>query len=394
MKNKLVSQLTQYYLRYDKENPFIYLSILLSFLGISLGVMALIISMGVMNGTQKELTKKLTTMKYPITITSQIQNRIDDDLVLKLNKKFPSFKISPYYETKAIIQDGDEINAVLLYGVDFKKESEINNIFKDAVGKGEGKFKVIIGVGFSNSFGYFDGDKIELMFPKMETLGFASAPIKKRFLIDGTFKSGLGAYDIGVMYTTIDAMKRILQKNYFDGVHVSSLNAMEDIKKIRNFLNDEYDIIGWWERDSELYSALKTEKTALFLVLMIIILVASLNIISSLLMMVITKRKDIALLISLGSTKKEIKNIFFRLGLTVGMAGIIFGLILGAIGLWVLSFWKLSESIYGFSKLPIELPLFDLGLIILGTITIVFLSSIYPAKKAAETDVLKVLRND
>ena len=394
MKNKLISQLTSYYLKYDKENPFIYLSILLSFIGISLGVMALIISMGVINGTQKELTKKLTTMKYPITITSELPNRINNDLVLKLNKDFPKFKNSEYYETKAIIQDGDDINAVLLYGIDFKKEAIINNIFKEAVGKNKSKFKVITGVGFSNNLGYFEGDKVELMFPKIESLGFGSAPIKKRFTVDGIFKSGLSAYDSGIMYTTLEGLNRVLNKKDFDGIHISSPKPMKDIHTLREYLGMDYDIIGWWEKDTELYSALKTEKAALFLVLMIIVLVASLNIISSLLMMVITKRKDIALLISLGATKKEIKKIFFRLGLIVGIAGTIFGLVLGGAGLWILSFWELSETIYGFSKLPIDLPLFDLILIILGTILIVFLSSIYPAKKASETDVLKVLRND
>ena len=392
--NPLINQITKHYLKYDKKNPFIYISILLSFFGISLGIMTLIISMGVMNGTQKELTRKLTIMKYPLTITSETPNLINNNLVRSIEKKFPHLTLSEYYTSKVVIRDGEEIDAGFLLGVNFEKEAKINSIFKESYIKSHGNFNIILGKGFSNNLGYFYGDRIELTFPKIEAVGFGGAPVRKRFTVNGIFNSGISMYDNSVMYAGHSSFQRILSRDTFDGIHIHSETPFEDIENLKSFLDDDIEVIGWWETDKALYSSLQLEKSALFLVLMLIVLVASLNIISSLLMMVITKRKDISLLLSLGATEKEIKNIFFKLGMSIGILGLIFGSILGGLGLLLLSNFELPEEIYGFSKLPIHLPLYDLGIIIAGTIVIVFISSLYPAKKASETDVLKVLRND
>jgi putative ABC transport system permease protein len=128
---------------------------------------------------------------------------------------------------------------------------------------------------------------------------------------------------------------------------------------------------------------------------MLIIIVAALNIISSLLMMIMSKRKEIALMMSLGASKNEIKAIFLRLGLIIGTLGIITGAILGAIGIWALKTFdivKLPADVYGVSKLPVDLSLVDFSLIIIGAFVIILLSSIYPAVKASKTDVLETLR--
>jgi putative ABC transport system permease protein len=139
------------------------------------------------------------------------------------------------------------------------------------------------------------------------------------------------------------------------------------------------------------------EKKALFLVLLLIILVASLNIISSLLMTVMSRRSEIALMRTLGATQKEIKQIFYKLGLIIGASGIVCGTILGSIGIWILKTFdiiSLPADIYGSSKLPVELTMSDFGLILLGTSIIILVSSLYPALKASQTDPLQVLRNE
>ena len=130
---------------------------------------------------------------------------------------------------------------------------------------------------------------------------------------------------------------------------------------------------------------------------MLIILVASLNIVSSLLMTVMNRRQEIALLLSLGASKKEVKQTFFRLGAVIGGSGIIFGLILGLFGVWLLGNFdivKLPADVYGSSKLPMELSFSDLAMILGGAIAIVLISSFYPAKKATQVDVLDTLRNE
>ena len=154
-------------------------------------------------------------------------------------------------------------------------------------------------------------------------------------------------------------------------------------------------VIGWWQQNGNFFAALRMEKRALFLVLMLIIIVASLNIISSLLMMIMNKRKEIALMMSLGASKKEIKAIFLRLGILIGIVAIFCGSALGLFGLWILKNFdiiKLPEDVYGVSKLPIDLSFVDFSIINIGAFVIVLLSSIYPAIKASNTDVLETLR--
>jgi putative ABC transport system permease protein len=172
------------------------------------------------------------------------------------------------------------------------------------------------------------------------------------------------------------------------------LDEIEDIKKA---LPQMVLIEGWWQQNGNFFAAMEMEKKALFLVLLLIILVASLNIISSLLMTVMSRRREIALMRTLGATKREIKSIFFKLGLIIGSAGIIAGTLLGGLGIWILTTFdiiSMPPDVYGTSKLPVDLTLNDFGLIILGTSIIILLSALYPAKKASQTDPLTVLRNE
>jgi len=394
-----VRRIIKHYLKYDKENPFIFISALLAFLGIAAGVMVLMIAMGIMNGTQKEFTKKLFVMNYPLTILPIEEDAVNNSLIHTLKQKFPHLKFSPYYTTQVITKNEGSVQGSLLYGVNYTKESAINDIFEKAKGNTSNTFNVIVGEGLSFEMNAPKGEKVTLYFSEQQAIGFGTMPLQKRFLVDGVFKSGLKAYDKAIMYTTLEAFEKLLKRKigFYDGLHIYTKNPMEDIKKIREILPGNVVIEGWWQQNGNFFSAMQMEKRALFLVLMLIILVASLNIISSLLMTVMSRRPEIALMRTLGATKKEIRAIFFRLGLIIGMAGIIAGTLLGSLGIWILKTFDLISmpaDVYGSSKLPVDLPLSDFGFIILGTSIIILLSSLYPAKKASETDPLTVLRNE
>jgi len=400
---EFVNLFIKHYLKYDKDNPFIFISALLAFLGISAGVMVLMIAMGVTNGTQEEFTKKLFVMNYPLTITSYEKNGLDDNLLNKIKQKFPNVKISPYYVTQVIAKNADSVQGSILYGVDFNKESKINSILEKAYSKVKNrdysKFSLIAGEGLAITLGAKVGEKITLFFSEQQAVGFGTMPLQKRFKIISTFKSGLNAYDKGIMYTTKEAFVKVLKKDpkYYDGAHIYTKEPMKLIDKIKKILPPSVGIEGWWEQNGGFFRAMQIEKKALFLVLMLIIIVASLNIISSLLMTVMSRRSEIALMKTLGASTKEIKAIFFRLGVIVGVLGIIFGTVLGLIGMWVLKTYNiisLPADVYGTSHLPIDLHLNDYLLIIAGTFVIVLIASIYPAKKAANTNALKVLRNE
>ncbi len=398
----LVPYLVKKYLRFDKSQPFITISAILAFLGVSIGLMVLIIAMAIMNGTSKEFKEKISTMSYPITILPRSADVVVDKYVLDtLKKKFPDYTYSPYINSQVIVKKGKMMEGAMIFGVDFKSEAAINKIIKKAT---DGlimtdKFEMITGDGIGATYALNKGEKITLIFTQSQPGGFSLIPAMKRFTYKGDFKSGMQAYDNAYIYTSIKALSKVLKikEGTYDGIHISTSKPMEDIKAIAQFLPSSYAAVGWWKQNGNLFAAMAMEKHALFIVLMLIILVASLNIISSLLMTVMNRRREIALLLSLGATKKEIKNAFFTLGSVIGAAGVAFGIFLGLAGIYLLGRFDivtLPADVYGTSKLPLDLSSGDFVSIVVGAIIIVLLSSFYPAKKATDIDVLSTLRNE
>ena len=396
---KFVRHIIRHYLKYDKENPFIFISAVLAFLGIAAGVMVLMIAMGIMNGTQKEFSKKLFVMNYPLTLLPIEENATTDALIQEIKTEFPHFKISPYYTTQVISKNEGAVQGSLLYGVDFDKEAAINHVFEEARGESTNKFRLIIGDSLSYEMNTAKDGKLTLYFSEQQAVGFGTMPLQKRFLVDGLFDSGLKAYDKAIMYTSLEAFEKLLKRKdaVYDGLHIYTEDPMKEIEKLRQLVGETVIVEGWWQQNGNFFAAMEMEKKALFLVLLLIILVASLNIISSLLMTVMSRRSEIALMRTLGATKTEIRAIFFKLGLIIGSTGIVAGALLGGFGIWLLTTFdiiSMPADVYGSSKLPVDLTMSDFGLIILGTSVIILLSSLYPAKKAAQTDPLTVLRNE
>ena len=401
MNTKLINFIVKKYLRFDKKNPFISISAILAFIGVSIGIMVLIITMAIMNGTIKDFESKLFTMNYPLSIYPKYDTAVNEKLLNTLEQKFPDLIFSPYLSAQTMIQNGQEMSGSLLFGVIKEKEERINSIFKKAVeGITLNKYEIITGAGISDSLLLFEGSKATVYFTSLNPSGFSMLPKMKRFKYKASFKSGLNAYDKSYMYTTIESLQTILRKdkNVYDCIHIYSKDAFVDIKRLQKELDGtSVGVIGWWQQNGNFFAAMQMEKKALFIVLLLIILVAALNIISSLLMTVMSRRKEIALLLSMGTSYKEIKAIFLRLGIIIGFAGIVCGIGLGFGGIWILDNFdiiSLPADVYGTSKLPLDLSMIDFVSIISGAIVIILLSSYYPASKATKIDVIDVLRNE
>jgi putative ABC transport system permease protein len=398
MDKRFVAFVVRRYLRFDPEQPFIFLSALLAFIGIAVGVMVLIVAMAIMNGFDKEFEKKLFTMNYPLTIYPKFSRVLDEDLLARLEREFADLRFSPYISSQVIYKKGDRLEGGMVFGVDFKRELTINEVLRQAIKVPPGRFEAVVGSGIREHLYLQKGDKLFFIFPKGVPSGLSIAPTFKRFKIAGEFTSGLIAYDRSYSYTTIDSLRPILRiKEGFSGIHVYSPKPQKDIKRLKLVLPDDVDVLGWWQQNGNFFAALKMEKRALFIVLMLIILIASLNIISSLLMTVMNRRKEIALMLTLGATPKEIEATFFRLGSIIGGLGIAVGVALGLLGVWLLGRFDIVElpaDVYGTSHLPLELSATDLALIIAGAILIILASSIYPAKRATRIDPIAVLRNE
>lgn len=373
---------------------------ILAFLGVSIGLMVLIVAMAIMNGFDKEFERKLFTMNYPITILSHFKGGISNDDLENLRSNLKDIKFSPYITTQAIVKGGNKLEGAVVFGVDAKSEAEVNSVVKEGLKDANlSGFGAMIGKGLKDEFLLKDEDKVMLIFTKLDPGGFSLLPKMKRFDVKADFNSGLIAYDKAYIYTDINDLAKVLdyEVGSFDGIHIYSNDPFKDKERIKEILPNNMFVLGWWEQNGNFFSALALEKRALFIVLMLIILVASLNIISSLLMTVMNRRQEIALLLALGASKKEVKSVFFRLGMVIGGGGIIFGAILGLFGVWLFGSFdivKLPADVYGSSKLPMELSIFDFAMIIFGALAIVVLSSYYPAKKATQIDVLETLRNE
>ena len=400
MKNNIVPYLVKRFLRFDNEQPFIFLSALLAFLGISLGVMVLLIAMALMNGFDGEFRKKLTVMNYPLTVIPKFYGAVNETLLIDLQLKFPDLNFSPYVQSAIMARSGTKLEGGYIFGVNFKDEAKVNTILAKTIsGADIDRFDVLIGKSLKDEFNLLVNDKLMYIFTNVEPGGLSITPRIKRFEVKGIFDSGLTAYDKAYSYTSISSLQAMLRipANQYDGIHIFSKDPHADIIKIQEVLPTNVSIKGWWQDNVNFFAALELEKASLFIVLMLIILIASINIISSLLMTVMNRRSEIALLMSLGATKTEVKKVFLYLGIVIGIGGILSGIALGMSGLWILSTFdivSLPKDVYPTTTLPLDLSVKDFFLIVFGAFVIVLLSSYYPAKKASEVDILTVLRNE
>jgi len=400
LKNSIVPYLVKRFLRFDNDQPFIFLSALLAFLGISLGVTVLLVAMALMNGFDNEFKKKLTIMNYPITIIPKFYGSVDENLLIDLKTNFPNLNFSPYVQSSVMARSGSSLEGGYIFGVDFNKEAEVNSVLKKAIQDSDfNKFDVLVGKTLKNEFNLFIDDRLMYIFTNIEPGGLSVTPKIKRFKIRSVFDSGLSAYDKAYSYTTLESIQAILHipYNQYSGIHVFSNDPHKDILKIKKILPESVSIKGWWEDNVNFFAALELEKASLFIVLMLIILIAAINIISSLLMTVMNRRSEIALLLSLGASSNEIKKVFLYLGVVIGISGILAGIVFGMSSLWILSTFDivhLPKDVYPTTTLPLDLSLQDFMFIVLGAFGIVMASSYYPAKKASEVDILTVLRNE
>ena len=365
-----------------------------------LGVTVLLIAMALMNGFDNEFKKKLTIMNYPLTVLPKFYGAVNEDLLIELQAKFPNLSFSPYVQSAVISKQGSQLEGGYIFGVNFQDEASVNKVLKKAIeGKTFHKFDVIVGKSLQDEYNVHIGEKLMYIFTSVEPGGFGVTPKIKRFRINSVFDSGLSAYDKAYHYTSLEALQLILHmpSTMYDGIHIYSETPRQDIIKIAKELPSSVTVKGWWQDNVNFFAALEMEKTSLFIVLMLIILIAAINIISSLLMTVMNRRSDIALLLSLGATRAEIKKLFLSLGMIIGTAGIVTGIVLGLSGIWVLGSFDiidLPKDVYPTSTLPLDLDILDFLMIVFGAFVIVLLAAYYPAKKASEVDILTVLRNE
>jgi lipoprotein-releasing system permease protein len=404
----LEKEITFRFLKAKKNDGFLNVISIFSFIGISLGVAVLIIVMSVMNGFRTELINKIVGFNSHITV-QPYEQPININNVKNGSLEVISNNLILSNSSEAIIIREKSSKGVLLRGYlenDFSKLKLINN--KNFVGQTKKLEKNFISIGKELSFS-LDleiGDNISIMSSSgVETI-IGNLPKQKTFRVISIFDSGLADFDNNVVFLNLETLEEFSNLSENDRnleIYLKNPQNIENQKSIvqKIFLMDF--VSSWADMNKSLFSALKVERNVMFIILSLIIIVAAFNIISGLTILVKNKTKDIAILKSIGVLNNSIIKIFFLIGVIIGTSATLFGIILGVtfsiyvenIREFVSNTFDLTlfpEEIYFLSTLPSEINFSSIFLISICSIFITIFVSIFPAMKAAKLDPIKSLK--
>ncbi len=383
------------YLATKRKEKFISLISVISVLGVAIGVMALIIVIAVMTGFDKDLRDKIVGNYSHITISSPagIENNAYPDLAKKI-KSVPRVKgVSPYINGQALVKEQDKFFALGVKGIDPLGEPQVTGIDKYIIRGSLEALKddtVIVGKELAAYLGLRLGSNVLIYSPLGQ---------QHNLKVAGIFSSGMYDYDLNLAFTNLKTAQGILGlEDRFSAVAVKldDLYAADAVRaQLISLLGFNYNFKTWMEANQNFFAALKLEKLTMFIILTLIILVASLNIISTLVVMVVEKTKDIGILKAIGMSSAQIRKIFTYQGLLIGTSGIFLGTLAGISICSLLKkyqFIKLPQDIYYIDKLPVSLTWPDIGLIVAAALGITLISTIYPAIKAAGLKPVEALR--
>jgi lipoprotein-releasing system permease protein len=412
------------YLRAKRKQVFVSIITFISIFGIFLGVAALIIVLAVMNGFETDLRTKILGIKSHIELTADIGGSMKNypkvqELIAGTEGVVAS---TPFIYTQAMIRNGNGVSGVVIRGLDTQSAFKVINLGKIREGSIEYLNKIpqelsrkyseqiggiVIGKEMARNMGIFLYDTITIISPVGISTPMGMMPRMKKFAVVGIFESGFYEYDSTLAYLSLRNCQDFLQM----GDSVTGIDIkVDDIykadsiaRRIQSKLGFPFWANNWMQMNKNLFAALKLEKRVMFIILSLIVLVAAFNIISALIMIVMEKNKDIAILKSMGATSRGIMKIFIYQGLIVGVIGTFLGCIAGlsvALNLQQISlfvekifhFKILPGDVYYLSELPSQVNYGDIIVIIIGTVIVCFLSTIYPSLRASRLDPAEALR--
>lgn len=390
------------YLTSKQRKKFVSLITLISIMGVIVGVMSLNIVISVMNGFERDLRKKILSSNSHIGIMDGQRREIDN--YLSIMKKLSNLEnnivgISPLIERQAILSSKYQVLGVNILGIDLNLESEITDLKRNII---EGRYNfypqekgIILGTELAKALGVSVNEKITIIFPKGNLNNIEGGkdiePHIEDLIVSGIFASGMYEYDRSRAYISLTKAQDMFGLNKSISalsIRISNIYEAEAIaNKIRKKLGLCYWVSTWIESNHNLFSALKLEKTVMFLILTLIIFVAAFNITSSLIMTVTDKTKDIGILKALGASDKSIMFIFILKGMLIGIIGTTVGTVLGITSSLLLSYYqflKLPSDIYYISYLPVYIQIKEVIYIFLAANLLCFIATIYPSLNAAK----------
>jgi lipoprotein-releasing system permease protein len=400
------------YLRARRKEGFISVIAGFSFIGIMLGVATLIIVMSVMNGFRIELFNKILGLNGHMIVRPLARDFTDYDAVARAIAQVEGVRHAlPIVEGQALITTNDSSNGVFVRGVrenDLKAlegiSSNINFGTLDGFDTTEG---IVIGSRLANGLGVTVGDGITVVAPRGATTPFGTAPRVKRYPVTAIFELGMSEYDATIAFMPLGEAQKFF--NLPDAAHVVEVliddpDNVDDMKPLVTAASgEEMYITDWRQRNATFYNTLQVERNVMFLILMLIVLVAGLNIVSGMIMLVKDKGRDIGILRTMGASRGAIMRVFFITGASIGVIGTLAGLFLGVIVClnieeirqfisWMTSTQLFPSEVYFLSRLPAEMDAGEITTIVIMALVISVLATLYPSWRAARLDPVEALR--
>jgi lipoprotein-releasing system permease protein len=412
------------YLRAKRRNRTISLNTFVSIAGITLGVAALIGTVGIMTGFKEDIQAKILGTTAHIIVQDRMKDgMIDYDKVAIQVQEVPDVvAATPFILKQVMLTTPSGVQGVVIRGIDPQREGKVTELAKN-LSTGElsdlqkpikikqppaddptgtpvetEKPGIILGKELALRLGAFMGDTVNVVSPPAGPISaIGMVPKIRTFAVAGIFQSGMYEYDSSLAYIDLaEAQKFFNMSGSVTGVEIKVTDvfrADEIARSVEQSLGFTYGARDWMAMNRNLFSALKLEKTMMFLLLVLITIVASFNIVSTLTMIVTEKQKEIAILKAMGATKKSIRRIFMLNGLIIGLTGTAIGIPLGYAFLWLIqTFWTFDPTVYYISRIPVHVLASDVFLVAGSAILISFAATLLPSRQAAKLEPVAALR--
>ncbi len=397
------------YIRARANQAFISLISILSISSVALGVAALIIAMSVYAGFSHDIREKVLGANSHIMLLSNNLRNFDDlePILEKVNTLEEVESAQPFLYTEVMLSSNNGVKGLVLRGIDASQtkkpiallqelqEGKIADLKQETKTQG-----IIVGHELASNLGLYSGARVNLLTPSGQSNASGFTPKITTFKVVGIFKTGMYEYDANLAFVSLESGQDLLEipRGRISGVEIileDPYKAPEIAKKIQEKLGVQFYTRDWTSMNANLFAALELEKIGMYLVLIMIVLVGSFSIITSLVMLVMEKTKDIAILMSMGATKKTIRSIFILQGTIIGFIGVSIGTILGLSLCYILKTYEIIElpkGVYPTDTLPVLVLPFDVAIIVFSALFLCFLATVYPSKKAASLEPAKALR--
>ena len=411
------------YLRAKRRNRTISLNTVVSIAGITLGVAALIGTVGIMTGFKEDIQAKILGTTAHIIVQDRMKEGMSDyDPVTKQVATVPGVvAATPFVLKQVLLTTQTGVQGIVIRGIDPQREGTVTELAKnlsagqladlsrpvkvkqppadDPTGPPVETERpgIILGKELALRLGVFVGDTVNVVSPVGPISAIGMVPKIRTFAVVALFQSGMYEYDSSLAYIDLaEAQKFFNLGQTVTGIEIKVTDvfrAAETARSVEQSLGFAYGARDWMQMNRNLFSALKLEKTMMFLLLVLITIVASFNIVSTLTMIVTEKQKEIAILKAMGATRKSIRRIFMLNGLIIGLSGTAIGIPLGYAFLWLIqTFWTFDPTVYYISRIPVHVQAMDVLLVAGSAIVISFAATVYPSLQAAKLEPVAALR--